>query len=346
MDLKLNRNFQTNSGDFSLQTRFLIAFSLFLITLVIGTVGFKIILAETWVNSLYFTVVTLSTVGYGDMVPEGFHGHLFTTFFILGGIVSFSYSAAIILGAVIEGEIQGEIRHRRMFKKIDKISGHIILCGYGQVGSEIADMLYSDKKEFVIIERNEARVQEGINRGYLVIHGDGTRDEMLEKAGIHRAESLISAIRDDADNLFIVITARQLNPKMYIVARVNESTTETKMLKAGANKVIRLSHISAQHLAQAVLRPTVLDFIQVSSGVGGLEFEIEELVVSGNSRLVSKSLAEINIQRHVGVIIIGIKRKGGDLIFNPSGQTKIHDGDTLVAMGDLDQLDEMRTIVG
>ncbi|MBI3736242.1 potassium channel protein [Candidatus Sumerlaeota bacterium] len=322
------------------------AITLFLLVLAVGTASFMFILKLPFLDAFYFTVVTLATVGYGDIQPTGTAARLFTTIFILGGIGTASYSISVLMALVIEGQVQGELKRRRMLKEIQKLSNHIILCGFGRIGNELAESFAAEKVPFVIIERDEAALAKAEALGYPVLAGDATADETLCEAGIDRARAIVPALASDADNLFIVISARQLNPKLFIVARATDDPTEAKMCKAGADKIVRPLYIGAHHLAQAVLRPTVLDFVQVSGKNKNREYRIEELAVAENSAMSCKTLLEINLRKEVGVILIGIKRAEGDLVFNPSAETEIHGGDTIVAMGDEPNLNKLRNLAG
>ncbi len=329
----------------SILFRLRIALILFALTLAAGTIGYMILLDLNFVDALYFTVVTISTVGYGDIMPSGEGAHLFTTIFVLTGMGTVAYTTAVLVGAVVEGGILGELGHRKMEKQIEDTKNHIVLCGFGRIGSDMAASLVLESVPFVIIESDEAAVTRAEAAGHLVLRGDATCDDVLIKAGIQRARAIVPALASDADNLFIVMSARQLNPNLVIVARATDEAAAMKMWKAGADKTVRPLHIGAQHLSQAVLRPTVLDFIQVSGRASKHEYSIEEIPVAPAAGVVNQSLAEIEMRKKVGVILIGIKRVEGELVFNPSADTVIHAGDTLVAMGDEAQMDKLRLLV-
>lgn len=328
----------------SILHRLRLALTIFIAVLVTGTVVFRHLLELGWIDALYFTVVTLATVGYGDIQPLGQDARLFTVAFILGGLGAASYSISIVMVAIIEGEFRGELKHLRMLKEIEKLKNHVILCGFGRIGAELAASFAAESLPCVVIEQDDNALAQGEALGYLMLKGDATTDEALRMAGIERAKSVVPALATDADNLFIVISARQLNPKLNIVARATDENTAAKMTKAGADRIVRPLHIGANHFAQAVLRPTVLDFIQVSGRRKQTEFQIEEVVVQEGSGMIGRSLADISLRKEIGVVLIGIKRVQGDLVFNPSADTTIQAGDTLVAIGGEGHLNKLRAL--
>lgn len=309
------------------------AIALFALTLLSGTFGYMYILDLNVVDSIYFTVVTLTTVGYGEIVPMGPPAKMFTVVFLLGGIITASYTASILLAALIEGEVQGVVGHRRMIRRIKRMRDHAIICGFGRIGRDLAKNLTAEGLPFVVIEQSEEAVGRAEEAGYEVLRGDATIDALLEEAGVEKAKSILPVLASDADNLYIVISARQLNPRINIVARATDEAAEKKMKRAGADRVMRPLHIGAQHLAQAVIRPTVLDFIQISGRSPDESYALEEIAITSGSALVGHTLADVGTSLLQGIIVVGIKRVGGDLIFNPRGATELNAGDTLVAMG-------------
>lgn len=330
----------------SLLVRLRFALTLFALTLLIGTIGYMILLDLDPIRSFYFTVVTLSTTGYGEILPDSTASRLFTVAFLIGGLGIASYSAAIAIGAVVEGELRGALGHRRMIKNLHKLRDHTIICGLGRIGSDLAAIFTEEGMPFVVIEQDAHAFASGESDGYMIYRGDATDDDVLHKVRIEDARFIVTALASDADNLYIAMSARQMNPDLVIVTRATAESAAQKMERAGANRVIRPLHIGAQHMAQAVLRPTVLDFMRFSGDRPDQEFALEEIGVAEGSELVGKTLTETGMRQQIGVVIIGIKRRGGHLGLNPSGDTMIHAGDTLVALGSTEQTKQLAKLAG
>lgn len=330
----------------SILHRLRIAIGIFVLCVLCGVLGFMAILDVGAIDALYFTVVTLATVGYGDLHPDTEFGRAFTTCFILVGLATASYSLTILVQAAIEGELQDALGTQRMQRHIDHLKEHVVLCGFGRIGADLAAGFHAEGVPFVVLDQDEETIHRGLALGYAMLRGDATSDDALRLAGIDRARAIVPALASDVDNLFITLSARQLNPRLVIVARAQEESTATKMKKAGADRIIRPLHIGAQHMAQAVLRPAVLDFVQLEARAHEREFMIEEVPVPPGSLLAGRTLLESDIRRRAGVILIGIKRASGDLIFNPSASTPIQEGDVLVAMGDVSLMNALRRVAG
>ena len=315
---------------------------LFILTMLIGTIGFMATMKiGDPVDALYFTLVTLTTTGYGDYSPEGHAARIFTIIFLLGGLLVASYTVAILIDAIVEGEIEGAIGHRRTLRKIKKLHNHTIICGYGRIGEDLAESFTAEGLPFVVIENHEEHAATAKAAGHLTLHGDATDEEILREAGIETARTVVPVLASDADNVFIVMSARQLNSKVTIVARATDQASALKMERAGADRVVRPLHIGANHLIQAVLRPTVVDFFQVSGRLAHQDYAIEEVLVTEDSKMANRSLGDIDLRKDLDVIVIGIKRPEGDLVFNPSEDCVVHSGDTLVAAGEMDTLKKM-----
>lgn len=317
------------------------AIALFALTLLTGVFGHMIILHISVIDALYFTVVTLATVGYGDIVPRTPSAQLFTTCFILGGMLTALYSSTVVIGSIVEGEVQGIWRLRRELKRISKMENHIIICGFGRIGRDLAQSFARERAPFVVIESDETGVSEGTQLGYTMMRGDATADVTLMDAGIERARTILPVLASDADNLFIAISARQINPKVNIIARATDEAAELKMKRVGADQVIRPLHLGAQHLAQAVLRPAVLDFMFLTGRSKDEKYAMEEIAVLADSELANQSLGAIGRTLLSGIIVVGIKRAEGELVFNPRGDTTIRVGDRLVAMGGASDMDRL-----
>lgn len=322
------------------------AIALFGLTILTGVLGYMVLLDLNPLDALYFTVVTLATVGYGDIVPKGNHAELFTVLFILGGILTALYSSSVLIGSIVEGEVQGVMIRRREQRRIRKMKSHTIICGFGRIGRELAQSFAKEGAPFVVIERDEAACSAGEDCGYTMLRGDATLDATLLEAGIERAKNMLPVLSTDTDNLFIVISARQLNPSLNIIVRATDAAAEHKMKRAGADQVIRPLHLGAQHLAQAVLRPAVMDFMFLSGRAPEEDYTLEELAVLPDSVLYDKSLGELGREILDGIVVIGIKRAEGELIFNPAGDAIVQEGDTLVVIGPVERMARLSQIAG
>ncbi|MCX7990558.1 MAG: NAD-binding protein [Proteobacteria bacterium] len=319
-----------------LQIVVIIILSIFLL----GTFGFHFLEDMALLDSFYMTVITISTVGYREIKELSSYGKIFNSFLILFGVSTVAYGYSVITSIIVEGELKQVWIFRRKKKMLEKLKDHYIVCGYGRMGSYICKKLKEEKIPFVVIDKNPALETHLENEDYLYILDDSSREEVLTFAGVERAKGLISVVSSDADNVYIVLTARQLNPKLYIIARAAEESSEQKMYKAGADKVISPYIIGGERMALAVLKPSVLDFIEIA--VGGKAhkgvLKMEEILISQNSKLVGKTLMESQIREITGSIIIAIKKSDGTMEFNPKPKYKIDAGDVFIALGSEEHL--------
>lgn len=315
-----------------------IFFILFLIFSVViyGTAGYMLIEKMNLLDALYMTVITLATVGYREVKELTINGKVFTIILIFSGFGVFTYALTTGAKVIIEGEIKEAFKKRNMKNKIDSLKDHYIICGYGRMGRIIAKELRSNNIPFVIIEKNKENLPE--DEGLLYIEGDATKDESLKEAGIERARGLITVLSSDTENLYVVLSAKGLNPDLFIVARAAEEGAEIKLKRAGADRVVSPYHIGGLRIAHTVLRPTVVDFLEFATRSEYLEIQIEEIPVQKGSSLIGKTIGESGIGRDIGAIIIGIKRSDGSMKFNPTSQTIIETGDTLIVLGEAPKL--------
>ncbi|MCS7215674.1 MAG: potassium channel protein [Thermodesulfovibrio sp.] len=304
--------------------------------LLFGTIGYMIIEDMNFLDSLYMTVITLATVGYREVKELNDNGKIFTIILILTGFGVFTYALTVGAKILIEGEIKEVFKQRTMKKKVQGLSGHYVICGYGRMGSIIVKELKANKIPIVIIEKNRFILPE--EEDFIYVEGDATHDDVLKMAGIERAAGLITVLPSDAENLYVVLSARELNPNLFIVARAVDKEAEPKLKRAGANKVVSPYLIGGLRIAHTVLRPTVVDFLEFATRSEHIEIQIEEIEVSPKSTLIGKSIAQSGIGRDIGVIILGIKRSDGRMKFNPNSQTLIKEGDTLIVIGQTDKL--------
>jgi voltage-gated potassium channel len=302
------------------------------VLLIIGTLGFRLLVEHSWLDSFYRTVVTATLNGL-DSPPRSTGGKIWTVFVVLGGVTIFAYVGAAVVEAIAGGILTGAIAERRRWKAIDRLRDHFIICGYGRIGSMIAAELDQQKVPFVIIERSPERVQSVLLRGWLAVAADASRDEVLERVGIHRARGLIAAVGTDAEKVYTVLTARVVRPDLFIVARVESDDAEPKLRRAGADRVISPYHIGATHMAQSALRPAVVDFVQLATSSGHLDLSMEQVKIHEGSGLVGQTIVEAGIRQKFGLIVVAIRRADGTMEFNPSPDSVLRAGDEMVVLG-------------
>jgi len=298
-----------------------------------GTTGYMVI--EGWGawDAFYMTVTTVATVGFREVHPLSMAGQVFTVLLIVSGVGTAFYTATLLATTIVEGGLQRRFERRRITFMLQQLRDHFILCGYGRIGSMIADELDRQRVPFVIIERDPARVRAVIDRGWIAMEADASQEEVLTRAGIHHARGLIAAVGTDAENVYTVLTARVMRPDLFIIARVESDDAEHKLRRAGADRVISPYHIGAAHMVQTALRPAVVDFVQLATSSGHLELSMEQVRVPQPSALVGKSLVESGIRQKFGVIIVAIKRADSAMEFNPPPEAVIRGGDELVVLG-------------
>lgn len=320
--------------------RVIIGVVILLTVLLFGSLGYQIIEGWNFFDSFYMTVITLSTVGYQEVRPLTPSGRLFTIFLILSGLGFMFYVVGLIAQVVLEGQIRDILGRRRLEKKIEKLKNHYIICGFGRIGEVIARELSRNRVPIVIIDSRPQHAQLLDKLGYPYIIGNATQEEVLLAAGLTRAQGLIATVTSDADNVYIVLTARSLNPNLKIVARAGEAGSEQKLRRAGANVVISPYELGGQRMAQTIIRPTVVDFMDVALGEG-IELSLEEVGVASHSALVGVALKDSGIRQRLDLIIVAIKRQDGTMLFNPQPETPILAGDTLIALGSKANLDRL-----
>lgn len=324
-------------------------FALIFITCVViaGSAGYMLIEGWNCLDSLYMTVITIASVGYKEIHDLSPNGRIFTIILIISGVGSVTYALTTIAKIVVEGEIQEIFGRKRLEKKIKELKNHYIVCGYGRMGRIICRELKEKDIKFVVIEKEPDTFESAEET--LVLKGDATKDENLKEAGIEKARGLISVLPTDAENLFVVLSARELNPKLFIVARAGEEGSEQKLLRAGADRVVSPYHIGGLRIAHTVLKPAVVDFIEFATKSGNIDLQMEEITVQNNSKLAGLTLDECGIGRDLGIIVVAIKKASGDMKFNPTFRTAIKSGDTLIALGEIPKLktlEDMATAKG
>lgn len=309
--------------------------------IVFGTAGYMAIEGWSFWDSFYMTVITLTTVGYREIHDMSLGGEIFTVVLLIGGVGTVLYALSAGAKVLIEGELQELYGRRRMEKKLEHLENHFIICGFGRMGKVIARELAQKRLPFVVIEKNEIAFDEEQKEQYLIVQGDATKDNLLKKVGIERAQCLISVLPTDAENLYVVLSARGLNPGLLIVARAGEEGSDQKLLRAGADRVVSPYHIGGLRIAHAVLKPAVVDFIEFATQSGNIDLQIEEITVQGGSAIAEHSLDQCGIGRDLGVIIVAIKRANGEMDFSPNFRTVIQPGDKLIAVGEPSRLESL-----
>jgi voltage-gated potassium channel len=310
---------------------------LVLLLLVVGSTGYSLLEDANLFDSLYMTVITLSTTGYKEVFPLSWAGKVLTMILIIIGITIFLYALREINLLIFEGKF---FQERKMQKKINELENHYIICGYGRMGTKIAQELRKRNKPFVILEKDLENPEDLEN--YQYIAGDATEDENLIKAGILKAKGLVSVLRTDIANTFTTLSARGLNPSLKIIARAEEESSKEKLIKAGASRVVLPYEIGGYRITQALLRPTVVDFIDEVFSRSDLGLEIEEVNIKKSSNFNGKSIAESKIRSDFNTIIVGIYRESGKLIYNPGSETMIEEGDDLIVIGEREKLDKLQ----
>ncbi len=303
-----------------------------------GTAGYMLVQSFSFVEALYMTIITLSTVGFGEVHPLDNNGRIFTIILIVMGVSFVAFSLAYFSQILLDGNILEAYRRRKLKKKLDQMENHFIVCGYGEMGQIIVEELDKHKVPVVVIESNEAALIRLRDRGFLHIGGDATDEDNLTAAGVLRARGLVSVVSKDSENVFIVLTARDLNKDLLIFARANTPGTDKRLLKAGANRVVAPYVIGAIRIAHNILRPTVTDFLELALSGEGMELGMEEIVIPEGAKLVGMELMASGIRTNYDLIIMAIKRSDGTMIFNPPPKEKLRAGDILVTIGAAENL--------
>ncbi len=306
-----------------------------------GTIGFQGVEPNySFLDSLYMTVITVTTIGYSELKPLSDAGRIFNLVLITVGWCGIFLVARISGQMLVEGQLVKILGRHKMDKKLASLSNHFIVCGYGRVGSVVCDELQRNKIRFAVIERNPDRIEKVISKNYIYHEGDCTSDDSLLSAGITRAKGFINAVAGEADAVYITLSARSHNSKLFIMARADSPAAEQKLKRAGADRVIS-PHVSAgSRMAMSAIRPNVVDFMSIEQG-NGYGIRIEEVKVSENSKLVGKSFKEMEVRAKFGLNIIGVKKTDGKMIYNPPADHIVNGNDTLFMVGDKDQLSKI-----
>lgn len=309
-----------------------------LLLLAFGVSGYVLLEHYTLLEALYMTVITLATVGFQEVRPLDQTGQVFTIILVLLGAGFVAYSLVYFCQLIFDPNLLELYRRGRLRKQLDQLEDHYIICGYGQMGQIIVQELSNLKIPLVVIDSEASLVIRFRERGILHLLGNATEEENLTAAGIQRAKGLVSVVNKDTDNVFIVLTARDLNQDLQIYARAGSPSTHKRLLQAGANRVVSPFATGGHHIAQNILRPTVTDFLALALSAEGLELSMEEILVSDGAELIGKKLMHTGIRSDYDLIVIGIKRRDGSMIYNPSPHELLEGGDILITIGPQDNL--------
>ena len=323
----------------NLRIVFLALIALFLI----GVAGFHFIEGWTWFEGVYMVLTTITTIGYGELHPLSHIGRLFNSFIIVTGVGLLLLLTGGAAQALLEFEFDTVVGRRRMERDISRLSDHYIICGAGRVGRSVARELARKPVPFVMVDPDEAKLQRYSDEGWLSQVGDATHEQVLRQARIERAKGLVAAATTDAINIYVILTARAMNPKLKIIARASEEDAEKHLLTAGADSVVLPYTFAGYRIAQTFMRPHVVDFFDTAMN-RQLPLEIEEILVDAAASIVGKTLEASRIRQSMGVIVLAIKREASDMLFNPPSDALIHAGDHLIAMGDLHGLRQLERL--
>jgi voltage-gated potassium channel len=311
-----------------------------------GTLGYMLIEGWNFFDALYMTITTVTTVGFGEVHPLSQSGRTFTMLLIAGGVGSVLYMLTVLAEEVVEGKLRQIMGRRTLERKIRALKDHYIICGYGRIGSLVTEMLRERGTELVVIETDPDITTRLETDGVHYVLGSATEEETLLAAGIDRAKGLVATVNSDADNVYIVLTAKGMRPDIFTIARATEPGSERKLKRAGADKVVSPYYIGARRIAQTVMRPSVADFIDLTFHSTDMALQMEELVVGQRSELRGVTLRDSGLRQKLDVIILAVKKSDGHMIFNPPAETMLTAGDTLIALGSHASMQKLVKILG
>ncbi|KAA0259182.1 potassium channel protein [Deferribacter autotrophicus] len=317
-----------------------IGFIFLLFIALIGTITYVMLENASVLDALFMTIITISTVGYEEVIPLSANGKIFTMFLILTGTGTLAYIGTQVFDLIVAGEIRKTFWRKKMDKKIDKLRDHYIICGYGRMGKIICEQLYDRKIPFVIIEKEESLASDFDEKGYLYIIGDATKEDTLVKAGILNAKGLISVVESDAENVYITLTAKGFNKNLKIFTRAVDDEASAKMFWAGADSVISPFVIGGLRIANAIVKPNVSEFLELALGKNDYNIEVEEITICKGSKLANRSILESNLRKY-GLIVIAIKKKGNQFLYNPGPEEILEEDDVLICLGRRDDFKDL-----
>ncbi|GAL64125.1 potassium channel family protein [Algibacter lectus] len=326
------------------RTKIYTAIFLLVLILLVGVFGYMMISDYTAIDALYMTVITVTTVGFGEVVPLDNNSKIFTIFLILTSIVIVGYALSTITEYILSKDHIEELKQKKMQKKIDTFANHVIICGYGRNGKQAAVKLAAHNRSYVIVEKNKEMIEKLELDGAPYVIGNANEDETLVQAGVDRASCFISALPSDADNLFVVLSARQINPKINIISRASQESSYSKLKFAGANNVILPDKIGGDHMASLVVVPGLMEFIDNLSIVGKSNINIEEVAVEKlHSNNKVKTIRDLDLRRKTGCTVIGYKDENGEYIVNPEAELELAKNSKIIVLGRPEQIEALNT---
>lgn len=304
----------------------------------IGTFGYMIIEGWNFFDAFYMTIITISTTGFKELKPLSTPGMILTVGLIITGVLAIAYTGGRGVQVLVESQI---LRRKKMIKNLAQIRDHYVICGFGRMGKQIAEHLSENELKFVVIENEPNNIEKLVELGYLFVNADATDDDALVSAGIERATGMVAVLSTDAENVFTTLSARELNHKVFIVSRAIDEGTESKLKKAGADRVVKPYELGGNRMVQLLIRPGVTDFIEGIARKRDVDISLEQIVVSDKSNLVGLTLAQSPIRSQLDIIIIAIDKSGGNFVYNPQSSAKIESGDKLIAIGHAENLNKL-----
>ncbi|HOO55214.1 MAG TPA: potassium channel protein [bacterium] len=323
------------------ETGLILFISMMVCLFAFGAAGYSYIEGWSFFDSLYMTVITLATVGFSEIHELSQAGRMFTIILIISGVATIGVGVQFFVAYIVRTNVFGNIWRLRMEQKIKLMKDHIIVCGYGKIGHHVVDYLIKEKNNFVIVDRELAEKDILEQKDILFIVGEATDEEVLKKAGVERASSLVAVVGSDADNLFITMSAKGLNPEIRVIARSEDSSTSKKLKRVGAEKVILPYEIGGRRIASIVNHPSIMEFLDTVMDSGNMELLMSEAVVSSGSAMKQQTLLKSEIRKKSGAIVLAIRKKTG-LIINPEPETLIEEGDKLICLGTKTQIDNLQ----
>ncbi len=327
------------TGDGRVRSRELqMALALVALVLAGGTAGYVVVEGWNAWDAFYMTVISVTTAGYREVHELSRAGQVFTAVLLIGGVGTAFYAFTLVAAGIIGSRLQPRLAERRRSRMIETLTDHFLLCGAGRIGRIIADELRRQHVPFVVIDRDPEAVQEVMARGDCAVLADASREEVLSRVHVERARGLIAALGSDAENVYTILSARVLRPDLFVVARADSEDGQRKLLLAGANRVVSPYQIGATQIAQTALRPSVVDFVQLATSSENLELAMEQIGIADTSPLVDRSIVDASLRQRYGVVVVGIRRREGNMEFNPPPTAVMRAGDQLIVLGRPEEL--------